>query len=360
VDYPTLEVLVAEGIRFIILAPSQAQRCRPIGALDPTENPWQEVGGGQIDPTQPYRCFLPGGNPDSDYIDIFFYDGPISRDLGFNQVLQSSQHFAGRIGQAIRGDRSPAQLISVASDGETFGHHKRNTEKALTYALTQEFAKWGWTVTNYAHYLSLNPPTAEVQLKPVTAWSCSHGVDRWQADCGCGGGGTWHQKWRRPLREALDWLRDELIQVYAEAGESLFKDPWQARDGYIQVLRDRSASTIDQFLVEHQTHPLTDAERVDALRLLEMQRYALFMYTSCGWFFEELSRPEGTQVLRYAARALELAGDVCGLQLEQQFIERLELAPSNLEQFRNGAGVYRQCVIPLPSVPGAGGGPLCH
>jgi alpha-amylase/alpha-mannosidase (GH57 family) len=346
VDYLTLKALVAEGIRFIVLAPSQAERCRPLPTTGHPDPQWLEVGGSQIDPVQPYRCFLPGGDPNKDYIDIFFYDGPISRDMGFNDILSSSQHFAGRIGQAVRGDHRKAQLISVATDGETFGHHKGGTEKALAYAFTVEFPKRGWSVTNFAHYLSLHPPTWEVQLKPITAWSCSHGVDRWQDDCGCGGGGLWHQKWRRPLREALDWLRDQLITVFEETGKGFFQDPWQARDGYIQVIRDRSVANIKRFLTNHQTHILTAAETVDALRLLEMQRHALLMYTSCGWFFDEISRPEGTQILRYAARALELAGDVAGVQLEKEFVKQLAAAPSNVDFFRTGAEVYRQLVVP--------------
>ncbi|MGK7915344.1 MAG: DUF3536 domain-containing protein [Prochloraceae cyanobacterium] len=341
VDYPTLEALIAEGIRFIILAPSQAERCRPLATEEDPDPEWHEVGGSQIDPTRPYRCFV----NDRDYIDIFFYDGPISRDMGFNDVLESTDHFIGRIGQAVRGDRRQAQLINVATDGETFGHHKGGTEKCIAYACSNEFPKRGWTVTNFAHYLSLNPPTWEVVLKPVTAWSCSHGVDRWQDDCGCGGGGVWHQKWRRPLRDTLDWLRDELIEIYQETGSKFFRDPWLARDEYIQVIRDRCADKVDRFLSRHQCCQLTPAEQVDALRLLEMQRHSLLMYTSCGWFFEEISRPEGVQILRYAARALELAGDVAGVQLEQEFISRLAAAPSNVETFGDGAEVYRQLVV---------------
>jgi alpha-amylase/alpha-mannosidase (GH57 family) len=346
VDYPTLQALIAEGIRFIILAPSQAQRCRPIPDGEQPETEWIEVGGSQIDPTRPYRCFLPDGNPEKDFIDIWFYDGPISRDMGFSDVLFNSQHLAGRIGQAVRGDRRASQLISVATDGETFGHHKSGTEKTLAYAFTVEFPQRGWTVSNFAHYLSLQPPTWEVELKPVTAWSCSHGVDRWQDDCGCGGGGLWHQKWRKPLRHALDWLRDRLIEVYEEAGKNLFLDPWQARDEYIQVIRDRSVANVEHFLMRHRARKLTSAEQVDALRLLEMQRHALLMYTSCGWFFEELSRPEGVQILRYAARALELAGEVTGVQLEKGFLKRLALAPSNIDSFKHGSEVYHQLVVP--------------
>ena len=341
VDYPTLEALINEDIRFIILAPSQAERCRPLPTESNLEPEWHEVGGSQIDPTRPYRCFIADGR----YIDIFFYDGPISRDMGFNEVLSTVDNFAGRLGQAIKGDRRPAQIINVATDGETFGHHKGGTEKCIGYAFTEKFPAYGWTVTNYAHYLSIDPPTWEVVLKPVTAWSCTHGVARWQDDCGCGGGGLWHQKWRRPLRDSLDWLRDSLIEIYEDRGRKLFRDPWLARDEYIQVIGDRTLAKVDEFLKVHQSHELNPEERIDALRLLEMQRHTLLMYTSCGWFFEELSRPEGVQILRYAARALELAGEVAGIHLKLDFIGRLAQAPSNVETFGNGATVYQELVV---------------
>ena len=350
VDYPTLEALVAEDIKFIILAPSQAERCREIPSEDNPDPEWHEVGGSQIDPTRPYRCFLPDGR----YIDIFFYDGPISRDMGFSDVLSNSDHFVGRLGLAVRGDHRQSQLISVATDGETFGHHKSHTQMCLAYAFTQEFPRRNWTVTNFAHYLSINQPTWEVVLKPVTAWSCAHGVNRWQDDCGCGGGGVWHQKWRRPLRNALNWLRDELIKIYEEAGHQFFRDPWEARDEYIQVIREREASrnknlspgNFESFLNRHQHHQLTQLEQIDALRLLEMQRHSLLMYTSCGWFFEEISRPEGVQILRYAAHALALAGEVTGVQLATEFCQLLAQAPSNVESFKTGEEVYRQLVMP--------------
>lgn len=372
VDYATLEVLIEEEIRFIILSPTQVQRFRPLPTVDQPNPVWTEVGGGQIDPTRPYRCFLKAAHhlqpqdskslPDEDrfsqleterhspicqslpYIDIFFYDGPISRDMGFEDLLSSSQKFVERLNLAVKGDRRPSQIIGVATDGETFGHHKPGTEKCLAYAFTHTLPEQEWTVTNFAHYLSLSPPTHEVELKPVTAWSCSHGVDRWQDDCGCGKTPHTHQAWRRPLRDALDWLQQQLVDIYETEGMRLLHDPWQARDDYTRVMRDRHPSTIEAFLAEHQHHPLKPEEQIDALRLLEMQRYALFMYTSCGWFFDEISRPEGVQVLCYAARALELAGEVTGLQLEPEFLQRLSLAPSNVPALQTGAEVYRQLV----------------
>ncbi|MFG6096805.1 DUF3536 domain-containing protein [Leptothoe sp. ISB3NOV94-8A] len=346
IDQDTLRVLIQEGIKFTIVAPSQVQRCRQMATGDQAAGEWHQVGGGQIDPTRPYRCFVPGLPAGQNYIDIFVYDGPISGDMGFSDILQSSQSFADRIGQAIRGERKGAQLISVATDGETFGHHRGGAERALAYALQHEFMDRGWNVISYARYLSLFPPTWELELKPVTAWSCAHGVERWQSDCGCGGGGEWHQQWRAPLRQALDWLRDELIEIYEITGEDLFKDAWAARDSYINIICDRTPLTIEQFFAKHQHHELTQVERTDALSLLEMQRHAMLMYTSCGWFFEEISRPEGTQVLRYAARAIELAEEICGESLEEDFIAKLALAPSNIPLFRDGAGVYRAQVRP--------------
>jgi len=341
VDYPTLEALIAEDIKFIILAPTQAKKCRPMYE-DGSKGEWIEVGGGQIDSTRPYRCYVEG----SGYIDIFFYDGPISGDIGFGDVLSSSHNFYSRLQLAIKGDKRSSQLVSVATDGETFGHHKKETERCLAYAFTKEFPQQGWTVTNYAHYLSLEEPTWEVELKPVTAWSCSHGVERWKDDCGCGGGGGYHQKWRRPLRESLNWLRDELTKVYQEVAPSYFIDPWKARDEYIEVILDRSPDTVEKFLARHSHQLLPPSEQIDALRLLEMQRNSLLMFTSCGWFFEEISRPEGTQILRYASRAIELAGEISGVQLEKEFMERLAEAPSNVEEFGNGSRLYAQSVIP--------------
>ncbi len=341
VDYPTLEALIAEKIRFIILSPSQAQRCRPLPSEDnPKPRIWHEVGGAQINPSRPYRCFV-----DSDqFIDIFFYDGPISADMGFHDVLQTSQYFAERLRQAIQGGHLPSQLINVATDGETFGHHKPGTEKSLAYAFTREFPARDWQVTNYGHYLSQNLPTWEVMLKPVSSWSCPHGIERWRSACGCGGSAHLQQNWRQPLRTSLDWLRDQLAEIFTTEGSKLFVDPWAARNEYLQVLHDRAQ--VMSFLLRHRNHPLRPQEQVAALRLLEMQRNALLMYTSCGWFFEEISRPEGVQILRYACRAIELAETVSGQCLETEFMERLAQAPSNNQHFQNGAEVYQYLVKP--------------
>ncbi|MFQ3679746.1 MAG: DUF3536 domain-containing protein, partial [Pseudanabaenaceae cyanobacterium] len=273
------------------------------------------------------------------YLDVFFYNGPISRDMGFGDLLRSSYQFAERLQGAVH--HGSPQLVSVATDGETFGHHKHFTEMTLAYAFTEEFPRRGWQVSNYAFYLHQHPPTWEVELKPVTAWSCSHGVDRWQADCGCGapvGTGTW----RKPLREALNGLRDRLGEIFEAVGPQHLRDIWGARDAYIAVvlagLEDGAA------LARFWEVWGVSSDRATGLRLLEMQRHALLMFTSCGWFFEELSRPEGTQILRYAARAMELAAEITGESLVPAFVEQLALAPS--KAYGNGAEVYRQLVVP--------------
>jgi alpha-amylase/alpha-mannosidase (GH57 family) len=339
IDRATVVALIEEGIRFTILDASQALRIRSIAA-NPAAGDWIDVASGNIDPTRPYRCYLSADR----YLDIFFYDGPISRAMGFEDLLHRSVDLCNRLSQAVQRDDRPSQLISVATDGETFGHHKRGTEKCLAYAFTHEFAERGWQVTNYAHYLATHPPQWEVELKDVTAWSCIHGVDRWQDDCGCGGGGGTQQRWRRPLRDSLNWLRDGLAQIYDSQAPKLLRDPWAARNAYIDVIQDRRYGTIGQFLKAQQHHSLTPDEQIDALRLLEMQHQSLLMFTSCGWFFEELSRPEGTQILRYASRAIELAAEVSGVQLEAAFLKQLALAPTNNPELPNGADVYEALV----------------
>ena len=353
IDLPTVAVLIDAGIKFVILAPSQAQRCRP---MQQDREDWHEVGNGQIDPTRPYRCYLPemyglDRSGERRHLDIFFYDGPVSSDMSFNDVVDSSQNLLGRLKQCLH-DTDRPQLIHCATDGETFGHHKAYKERTLAYAFARDFPDQGFTVTNYGHYLSLYPPSWEVELKPVSAWSCSHGVGRWERDCGCASESGLHQQWRAPLRNALNWLRDRLMQIYETRASVYLSDPWEARNAYISVILDRTPESIEQFLKAQRSRDMNEVEEIDSLRLLEMQRNCQLMFTSCGWFFEELSRPEGVQILRYAARAIELTAEVCGQNLEPEFLERLAEAPSNYRDlYENGADVYRQQVLPSSVTP---------
>lgn len=342
VNEETLEVLVEAGVRYLILEPHQAEAIRPMGGE------WVDVSSGQIDPRQPYRCYLK--RDASRYIDIFFYDGPISKAVGFESVLADAKILMQRLEGAMVDAGPRPQLIHIATDGETYGHHKPFAERSLAYLLFNMARDKGYRIVNYGEFLEENPPMLEVRLKPGqnnegTAWSCSHGVLRWKDHCGCRGGGPaeWQQHWRKPLREALDWLRDELASVFETQGGVYLKDVWKARDEYIEVIMDRRPATIRTFIERHAIRPLNRKEMTACLELLEMQRHAMLMYTSCGWFFSEISGIETVQILQYAARAIQLAS-ISGLQLEPEFLERLAHAKSNMEIYKDGRGVYEKLV----------------
>jgi len=339
VDLESLEVLAELGIRFTILAPHQADRFRPIGSDE-----WWDAGDGRIDPTMAYRLDLGRGHS----IAVFFYDGPISRAVAFERLLASGEDFAHRLLTGFSEERAWAQLVHIATDGETYGHHHRFGDMALAYALhymeSNELAR----LTNYGEYLELHPPTHEAGILENTSWSCAHGVERWRSDCGCNSGGHpgWNQAWRAPLREALDWLRDTLGPRFDEEAGQIFKDPWGARDNYISVILDRSPENVDWFLNEHAAGELSAARKVKALKLMELQRHLMLMYTSCGWFFDDVSGIETVQNIQYAGRAVQLADDVFGDSVEEEFLERLEKAESNIRQQGNGKRVYEGAVKP--------------
>lgn len=339
VDLETLDVLAEHGIKFTILAPRQAKRVRRR-----TGRGWKDVSGGRIDPSRAYLQRLPSRRQ----ISVFFYDGPISQAVAFEGLLDSGEHFAERLLSGFSETRDWPQLVHIATDGETYGHHHRFGEMALTYALQHIQSNQSAELTNYGQYLEKHPPDHFVEILPNTSWSCVHGVERWRSNCGCNSGGHagWNQEWRSPLREALDWLRDSLAVPYAEAAAGLLKEPWQARDGYIDVILDRSPEGLERFFNEHSTRPLDQNEKVRALKLLELQRHAQLMYTSCGWFFDELSGVETVQVIHYAGRAVQLAQELFGNNLEAEFIERLRKAKSNIPEHGDGGQIYEKWVKP--------------
>ncbi|CAN5575914.1 DUF3536 domain-containing protein [soil metagenome] len=339
VDLETLDIMAQHGIAYTILAPHQAGRVREIG-----ETEWTDVSGSRVDPTRPYVVELPSGGS----IAVFFYDGPVSQAVAFERLLDRGELLATRMVDTFADDPNGPQLVHIATDGETYGHHHHNGEMALAYALQYIEAEGLAKLTNYGEYLELHPPTHQAEIIEDTSWSCVHGVERWRADCGCNTGGNagWHQRWRAPLRDALDWLRDELAPIYDSQAKLLLKEPWAARDDYIAVVLDRSTGSLDQFFKTHATRPLDEDERRKALKLLELQRHAMLMYTSCGWFFDALSGIETVQVIEYAARAVRLADEFTGRDLESAFVNHLAQAPSNLSRFSNGKVIYDQLVRP--------------
>jgi alpha-amylase/alpha-mannosidase (GH57 family) len=344
VDLETLDILAEQGIKYTILAPHQAEFIRQIGASE-----WQDVKGGHIDPTRVYEITLPSNRK----MNLFFYDGPISRAVAFEGLLDNGENFANRLMNAFSDQRQWPQLVHIATDGESYGHHHHFGDMALSYALRHIQENNLASLTNYGEYLAKYPPTYEVQIVEKTSWSCIHGVDRWWRNCGCNTGGHpgWKQEWRTPLRQAMDWLRDTVTPLYEEKARELLKDPWEARNDYISVILDRRPESVRAFCDSHCTHKLKDEEKVRVLKLLELQRHAMLMFTSCGWFFDELSGIETVQVIQYAGRAVQLSEELFGDTTENEFLKRLESAKSNLKEHGNGRKIYDKFVKPAKIDP---------
>ena len=329
VDTETLEVLAENNILFTILSPYQAAAVRVQGWGD-----WQDVSGGRIDPRQAYVCNLPSGRK----INLFFYDGMLSQAIAFGGLLNDGGNFARQLINANPAHGRPV-LSHVATDGESYGHHHKNGDMALAYCLECIDNSSEAQLTVYGEFLSFYPPECEVKIIENSSWSCSHGVERWRSDCSCGDGTPgYHHKWRKPLRVALNHLRDRLADLYESS--NVFEDAWKARDEYINVILDRSEDNVNAFLEENIGRELTSEERIKALALLEMERNSLLMFTSCGWFFDEISRIEPVQVLRYAARAIEFAKNIFDIDLEPPFLKLLAEAPSNVPELQDGAKIY--------------------
>ncbi len=342
VDDDTLRVLVENGIKFTVLSPYQAQRIKRI----PDSN-WQDVSWGNIDPARSYRYYIKSAP--GKYIDLFFYDGAISKSVAFDELLKDGNKFIKRLKEGISPSRDFNQLVNIATDGESYGHHTKFGDMALAYVLKIRAEDEGFTLTNYGEFLDKFRSDWEVDIKQASSWSCFHGVGRWKEDCGCSTGGHpgWNQKWRKPLREALDYLRDELSIIFEKEGQKYFKeDPWTVRNRYIDVILDRTERAIKHFQDENFLPELSDEEKVNGMELLEIQRQAMLMYTSCGWFFSEISGIETTQIMKYAARAMQLAENFTTKDLESKFLDILSNAQSNFKEYGNGKDIYERFVKP--------------
>ncbi len=339
VDLQTLEVLAELGIKFTILSPYQAGRVRPLGG-----RAWRKVDGGRIDPSMAYAVRVPSGAT----MNVFFYDGPISRAIAFEDLLADGKRFSERLLGAFSEARTWPQLVHIATDGETYGHHRAYGDMALASALNYIETSQQARLTNYGEYLEKHPPIQEAKVIGNSSWSCVHGVERWRSDCGCNSGGHagWNQQWRAPLRQTFDWLRDKVAPLYEAEAVKLFPRPWQTRDAYIRVVLDRSRENVVGFMTEQAGRTLSEAEMVRGLKLLELQRYLMLMYTSCGWFFDELSGIETVQVIQYAGRALQLAGQLFTEDLAPPFLDLMAQAKSNIPEQGDGRSIYERSVQP--------------
>ncbi len=360
VDTGSLESLAEQGIRFTILAPHQAGAVRPIGS---TEWTWlreeeraevkqaekEEVAGGfarseGLDTTIPYLVHLPSGRK----ISVFFYDDDIAKAVSFGGLLNDREAFVERLLGNGGPDPDPdrPRLIHFATDGETFGHHVRGGEKTLAWTLDRLESSGDAELTIYAEFLDRFPPAHEARIEENTSWSCPHGVERWRSDCGCSGGRNpdGNQAWRAPLREALDWLRDSAAHLFEQEAGRYLVDPWRARNSYIDVILDSSEGTITRFLDEQSHLGVTPEDTRNVLPLLELQRYAMLMYTSCGWFFDDPGDIETVQILRYAGRVIQIARAQTRIDLEEGFLSILKEAVSNDPDRGSGAAIFERHV----------------
>jgi alpha-amylase/alpha-mannosidase (GH57 family) len=352
-----MSALIDEGLRYVILAPHQAARIRILTSENrdrvdlAREETWSQTNEATLDTSIPYRYFHRDKHDKS--IDVFFYDGPTARAIAFEKLLSSSSEFVDAFAQSANGK----PMINVATDGETYGHHFKFGDLCLAHALVEEAPARGFTVTNYGDYLDEHPPEFEVQINngpngEGSSWSCVHGVGRWIRDCGCHTGGepSWNQAWRTPLRDALNFLRDQNVEHFEATRGSLFVDPWQTRDDSIALILDPNESR-EKFVFEHAGRWLSADEQLKALTNLELQRMLLLMYTSCGWFFNDISGIETIQILKYAARAIDLMDQLRLPSVRERFIEILSEAKSNRPEMGTGADIYRRFVEPLKVKP---------
>jgi len=336
-DTPTLEAMAAAGVRFTVMAPRQCSAVREVG-----DGPWHDIGE-RVDPTRVYLCNLPSGRS----ISLFFYDGPVSQGVAFEGLLNSGERFANRLMSGFDDAKAHDQLMHIATDGESYGHHHRHGEMALAAALEHLERDPSVDLINYGLYLHRHPPAMEARIHENSSWSCVHGVERWRSDCGCNSGREgFHQRWRGPLRDAFDWLRDTIAPRFEQVGSAVFRDPWAARDGYIEVILDRSSESVTRFLTAQALDPSDRAQRTTALQLMELQRHAMLMYTSCAWFFDDVAGIETVQVVQYSARVIQLARLALGLDLESEFLERLARAHGSMKETPDGRAVYERSVRP--------------
>ena len=332
VDTETLEVLAENKIKFTVLAPYQAKRFRKQG-----DKKWSDG----IDTKQAYICNLPSGEK----INLFFYDGKHSQGVAFNGYLNNGKQFASALVNAFD-NRKEDQLVHIATDGESYGHHHKNGEMALAYCMDQIEKNPDIQLTNYAQFLDLVEVTHEVEINEDTSWSCAHGIERWRSNCGCNTGGEsgWNQKWRTGLRESLDWLNNEFASIFENGMAPYSEDCWGLRIKYYEVFSDRSSQNIERFFKQNFEKPLSDKDKTIVIRLLEMQKLSEYMFTSCAWFFTEISGLETIQVLQYANRGIQLAEELSNIKLDQRFMDKLQLIKSNINEYGTAKDIYEKWV----------------
>ena len=340
VNQDTIDVLVEFNLKYIILSPFQACKVRPLG-----KKKWTDVSTGNIDITMPYKQYSRDGRS----INIFFYNHTISSAIGFEHLLTNSYLLVEKFQQFIWDANRPI-LISTCTDGESYGHHEKFGEMCLAHFIKHSSQKHGLTLTNYGQFLELYKPTHEVQIKSGfqgegTAWSCAHGVGRWIRNCGCSDGGypSWNQHWRTPLREAFNWLHDQILKAYQIKASHLLKDLQQAKNSYINIISNRNPENRREFLKKFCTKKnITDHESALIFRFMEALYQCQLLFTSCAWFFADISGLEPIQNLKYAARAIQLIKIYLKNDLENDFLNKLIFIKSNNASQGTAKDIYNK------------------
>lgn len=320
VDLETLDLLAEQGVTYTVLAP------------------WQSATA--VDPTEPYTVRLPSGRS----IVVFFYNGPLSGGVSFDwdTTTNADSFAASYLPNHLNEDkvaRKEDQLIVVATDGELYGHHKPWRDRFLNHLVREGASAYGFEVISLGRYLRDHPPVREVALRVPSAWSCSHGVARWGDGCECTEGDS---SWKPALRHALDNLAARLNETFERETAATLHDPWAARDDYLS-LRNGWASA-EEFWTRHgknDGHPMSMAAEERTLQLLEAQYYGQWMYTSCGFFFEDLDRIEPRNDIAFARKAISLVWQAARLDLETDFTCDLAAAKS-WRTGLTGADIYAQ------------------
>lgn len=312
VDYETLEILVSEDIRFTILSEEQVY-----GDL--------EASGG------PYRVVLPGG----DEIAVFVRDRHLSNRLSFG--MPDSAYINDWLEDHVSWRCRRDGLHLIATDGETFGHHHRQGVEVLRRILAAG-RRHGYQLTTLGRYLHEHPPEAEIKVIENTAWSCSHGLERWLVGCDCTPG---YSRWKGALRRALDNLASDLDRAYTCEAQQLGFQPWPLRDRYIDVVLGKVSG--ETFLNDNGFAHLMSEETQRLLQLLEAQLHRQRMYTSCAFFFDDLDRYEPRYAIANAIRALALTRYATGEDLTHGFRRDLSVAVSPRSGL-TGADIFDEIV----------------
>ncbi|MFP4520814.1 MAG: DUF3536 domain-containing protein [Fibrobacterota bacterium] len=353
VDMETIECMIESGLKFLIVAPGQIAGIRKIG-----EEKWNTSPVEDDLFCRPFRIFQKDkdGNTETEkFIDAFVFNAGLSGAVGFEHLLRDAGGFTSRMLSEFRKKKGGPFFTSIATDGETFGHHEAFGNMCLASFFRDHASAAGIKIVNYASFLEMSPPEFEADLKNAfsggTAWSCAHGTGRWKEDCGCSTGARegWNQKWRSPLRNAFDFLKEKIDEIYEKDAPDLFgkSDIWDVRDQYVEVILDRSEKNVEEFFRRFAGPEQTEERKAKALSLLEMQRNRLLMYTSCAWFFADISGIETVQNMKYAARALQYAAvfNNNAKEIENGFLLHLSEAKSNIAG-DDGKKIYERWVKP--------------